>query len=68
MNDFIEDGVIVEGRKLTDEELKRQEQDAIDQLSKEQQDAIQLVVKESALQKLADLGLTLEEARAVIGI
>ena len=53
---------------LTEEELAEREQWAAEAAEHELAEEAKIQAKESALAKLAKLGLTEEEARAVIGI
>jgi len=67
MDEYIFDTVI-EGREETEEEIAEREllhQEALKLLNEETE---RQSAKESALSKLAKLGLTEEEARAVIGL
>jgi hypothetical protein len=53
---------------LTEKELAEREQWAIEAAEREAADKAKVSAKESALAKLAKLGLTEEEAKAVIGL
>jgi hypothetical protein len=53
---------------LTEEELAEREQWAIEAADREAAEQAKLDARESALAKLAKLGLTEEEAKAVIGL
>jgi hypothetical protein len=69
--DFIEDGVVIVGREATTEELAEREQMqanalALENSEKESAAATQ-AAKESAIEKLSALGLTVEEVFAIMG-
>ena len=53
---------------LTEEELAEREQWAIEAAEREAAEEANLDARKSALAKLANLGLTEEEAKAVIGL
>jgi len=53
---------------LTEQEIVQYEQIAIEIESRTQEELDRATVRESAIEKLAQLGLTIEEAKAVIGI
>lgn len=53
---------------LTEEELNAREQWAIQEAQRESEEQAKIDAKQSALTKLALLGLTEEEAKAVIGM
>lgn len=53
---------------LTEEELAEREQWAIEEAERVAAEEAKIAAKQSALAKLAKLGLTEEEARAVIGL
>jgi hypothetical protein len=57
--------------ELTDEEVAQREADAIkaeaDQVAREADEAAKIAAKASALAKLAELGLTEDEAKAIAG-
>lgn len=53
---------------FTEEELKAREQWAVHEAQREAAEQAKIDAKQSALAKLALLGLTEEEARAVIGL
>lgn len=53
---------------LTDEENAEREQLEIESQSQEQAILDRIAAKESALSKLAALGLTEEEAKAIVGV
>jgi hypothetical protein len=53
---------------LTEEEIAEQEKWAAEETSRQAEEQAAAAAKESALAKLAKLGLTEEEARAVIGL
>lgn len=61
MTEFIE-------TPLTVEQIQEREQWAIEAVERETAEAAKIDAKQSALAKLAKLGLTEEEARAVIGL
>lgn len=61
MTEFIE-------TPLTVEQIQEREQWAIEAVERETAEAAKIDAKQSALAKLALLGLTEEEARAVIGL
>jgi hypothetical protein len=68
MEDFIEDGTVVIGSEPTAEQIAEYAQWALDAAAREQAELDRGAILESAIMKLADLGLTAEEAQAVIGI
>jgi hypothetical protein len=53
---------------LTEQETAERKQWALDATAREQAELDRVAVLESATIKLANLGLTVEEAKAVIGI
>jgi hypothetical protein len=68
MDEFIEDGVVIQGREINAKELSEREQWAVEAIERNQAELDKLALKQSAIDKLTKLGLTAEETQAIIGL